>query len=76
MPDITRLLRLAADDSSPPDELAIGALYDEIRRLARSFMRSERRDHTLAPTALANEAYLRLFGHTKLTFDNGAAFFA
>ncbi len=76
MLDLTRLLRDLHGDSSPPDEIAINALYDEIRRLARSCMRRERGDHTLVPTALANEAYLRLFGATKPTFENREEFFA
>ncbi|HEX5051723.1 MAG TPA: ECF-type sigma factor [Planctomycetota bacterium] len=75
MPDLTRFLQLASTGASPPDEIAIGALYDEIRRLARSLMRHERPDHTLAPTALANEAYLRLFGASQPGFANGAEFF-
>lgn len=59
-----------------PDGTAIVALYDEIRRLARSLMRKERADHTLAPTALANEAYLRLFGSRAPTFANDGQFLA
>lgn len=74
MPDFTRLLRSAGLDGSDDDGIAIGALYDEVRRLARSLMRGERRDHTLAPTALANEAYLRLFGARQSSFANGAEF--
>jgi RNA polymerase sigma-70 factor, ECF subfamily len=46
------------------DESAAGKLlplvYNELHRLARSYMQRERRDHTLQPTALINEAYLRL----------------
>ena len=46
------------------DESAAGKLlplvYDELHRLAKSYMRRERLDHTLQPTALINEAYLRL----------------
>src|ERR1700761_5527519 len=46
------------------DELAAGKLlplvYNELHRLARSYMQRERSDHTLQPTALINEAYLRL----------------
>ena len=76
MPDLTRLLQGLDDTASPPDELTIGALYDEIRRLARACMRTERADHTLVPTALANEAYLRLFGGANPTFANRAEFFA
>ncbi|MBL9076140.1 MAG: RNA polymerase subunit sigma-70 [Planctomycetes bacterium] len=60
----------------PSDALTIGALYDEIRRLARSQMRRERPDHTLPPTALANEAYLRLFGSAPPNFTSGAEFLA
>jgi RNA polymerase sigma factor (TIGR02999 family) len=41
-------------------------VYDELRRLARSFMARERRDHTLQPTALVNEAYLRLVDQTRV----------
>jgi RNA polymerase sigma factor (TIGR02999 family) len=41
-------------------------VYDELRRLARGFMARERRDHTLQPTALVNEAYLRLVDQTRV----------
>jgi len=54
-----------------PDGITVAALYDEIRRLARGLMRGERNDHTLPPTALANEAYLRLFGRGAAAFANG-----
>jgi RNA polymerase sigma-70 factor (ECF subfamily) len=76
MPDLSHLLQHAPDDASLADALAIGAAYDEIRRLARSFMRNERADHTLAPTALANEAYLRLFGAEPQAFRDDGAFLA
>ncbi len=59
-----------------PDGTTVGALYDEIRRLAHSLMRNERRDHTLLPTALANEACLRLFGSTQSAFATGPEFLA
>jgi RNA polymerase sigma-70 factor, ECF subfamily len=74
MPDLTRYLQQAPD--ALPEGLTIGALYDEIRRLARGLMRKERQNHTLPPTALANEAYLRMFGGANQRFDNGAEFFA
>jgi RNA polymerase sigma-70 factor (ECF subfamily) len=49
------------------DESAAGKLlplvYNELHGLARSYMQRERSDHTLQPTALINEAYLRLAGH-------------
>lgn len=75
MADLTRLLHLADPANGSPDELAIASLYDEVRTLARGLMRRERPDHTLAPTALANEAWLRLFG-CEPTFANSGQFFA
>ncbi len=58
--DITALLEQAAGGNpSAPAEL-LEAIHSELRQLARSAMRKERRDHTLQPTALVNEAWLRL----------------
>jgi RNA polymerase sigma factor (TIGR02999 family) len=74
MSELTRLLHQLHGGEG--DDAAIAALYDEIRRLARAYMRGERADHTLVPTALANEAWMRLFGETDRRFDNGAEFFA
>src|SRR5687768_9492384 len=53
MPDLTRFLRATQDGTGTGDDGAAHALYDEIRRLARTFMRSERASHTLPPTAVA-----------------------
>lgn len=75
MSELTRLLQKA--EAGGVDEAgAIAGLYDEVRRLARSYMRGERADHTLVPTALANEAWLRLFGSDQQRFGSGAEFFA
>jgi RNA polymerase sigma factor (TIGR02999 family) len=49
-------------------------VYDELRRLAFYYMRQERTDHTLQPTALVHEAYLRLFEQEKGTFLNRTQF--
>ncbi len=78
MSDPNHLLQQSAIDGQPAvgDEPAVAAMYEEIRRLARGFMRSERDDHTLQPTALANEAWLRLFGTKTPTFDVDGAFLA
>ena len=58
----TELLRAwRAGDERALDDL-MPLLYDELRALARRAMSSERRDHTLQPTALVSEAYLRLVG--------------
>jgi RNA polymerase sigma factor (TIGR02999 family) len=48
----------------------------ELRRLAASYMRSERSGHTLQPTALVNEAYAKLFGGEQVDWQNRAHFFA
>lgn len=50
-------------------------IYDELRRAAQHYMRSERVDHTLQGTALVNEAFLRLSQRTSLPIDNRAHFF-
>jgi RNA polymerase sigma factor (TIGR02999 family) len=50
-------------------------VYDELRRLARSYLRRERPDHTLQATALVNEAYLRLVDQHAVTWQNRAHFF-
>ena len=50
-------------------------VYDELRRLAAHYMRRERAQHTLQPTALVNEAYLRLVG-MKISWQDRAHFFA
>ncbi len=62
------------------DHSALDALmplvYDELRRLARDYLRRERPDHTLQPTALVNEAYLRLVDQKRMRWQNRAHFFA
>ena len=51
-------------------------VYDELRRIAHRYVRRERGGHTLATTALVNEAYVRLAGFQKVTWQNRAHFFA
>jgi RNA polymerase sigma factor (TIGR02999 family) len=51
-------------------------VYDELRQLARRRLRGEHRDHTLAPTALVHEVFLRLVDHRRATWENRAQFFA
>ena len=72
MAGFTRLLQQFADGAVDADATAITALYEEVRRLARSFLRNERAGHTLVPTALANEAWLRLFGVALAPLHSGS----
>lgn len=50
-------------------------VYDELRRIARRYMRGERENHTLQSSALVNEAYLRLADHKNIDWQNRAHFF-
>jgi len=54
-------------ESGSLDELA-GRVYQELRGLAAAYMRGERAGHTLQPTALANEAYVRLVGDANVAW--------
>jgi RNA polymerase sigma-70 factor (ECF subfamily) len=64
---------------SQGDEEALGQLmplvYDELHRLAGAYLRRERREHTLQPTALINETYLKLIGQRHPNWKNRAQFF-
>jgi RNA polymerase sigma factor (TIGR02999 family) len=57
--EITGLLRIAGKDTSMADQLW-ELVYPELRKRAASLVRNERRDHTLSPTAVVNEAFVRL----------------
>jgi len=61
-------------DLAARDEL-MARLYRELRRLAAVYLRRERINHTLQPTALVNEAYMRLALQDRLTWTNRAQFF-
>jgi RNA polymerase sigma factor (TIGR02999 family) len=69
-------LLLAEMRAGRPDALArlLPLLYQELRRLAGRYMRDERRGHTLQPTALVHEAYLRLAGQDRANWQNRAQF--
>src|SRR5215469_1139808 len=73
---ITELLhQMRTGDESARAEL-ISVVYQTLHRIAESQLRKERPDHTLQPTALVNEAYLKLFGHSEVEFADRAHFFA
>ena len=60
--EVTRLLREWRDGKHEAIDQLMPLVYDDLRRLARHFMRRERPEHTLQATALVNEAYIRLTG--------------
>lgn len=68
------LIDWSAGDQSALDKL-MPLVYSELRRLASNYLRRERVDHTLQPTALVNEAYLRLVDQRSAKWQNRAQFF-
>lgn len=72
---VTRLLGRMGPDGGPTDEL-IEAVYGELRALARAWMAREPAGHTLPPTALVHEAYLRLVTDPDMKWENRRHFFA
>ena len=72
--DITATLgQLSAGDPRAVERL-LPVVYDEMRRLAAGYLKDERKDHTLQPTALAHEAFLRMVVQTDVTWQNRAHF--
>jgi RNA polymerase sigma factor (TIGR02999 family) len=49
-------------------------IYDELKRVAANYLRRERPDHTLQPTALVNEAYMKMIDITQVSWQNKAHF--
>src|SRR6516225_3582537 len=74
--EVSILLRAWSDgDQSALDRLT-PIVYEELRRLARRYMKQERAGHTLQTTSLVNEAYLRLVDYKRMRWQNRAHFFA
>jgi RNA polymerase sigma factor (TIGR02999 family) len=69
------LLAWSGGDASAFDRL-VPLIYRELRSLAQRYMKRERADHTLQPTALVNEAYLRLIDVNRIHWQNRAHFLA
>jgi RNA polymerase sigma factor (TIGR02999 family) len=73
--EITRLLLDWGGGDQAALEQLLPIVYQELRRLARHYMRGEREGHTLQTTALINEAYVRLVDHKNVRWQNRAHFF-
>jgi RNA polymerase sigma factor (TIGR02999 family) len=73
---ITALLVQLSEGNREVEDRLIPQIYDELRRVAVRYMRQERANHTLQPTALLNEAYLRLVQEPRPNWQSRAHFFA
>jgi RNA polymerase sigma factor (TIGR02999 family) len=72
--DVTVLLAELTSGSEEAASRLIPLVYHELRRLANLYMRRERGDHTLQPTALVHEAYLKLVNQRSVTWQSKAHF--
>jgi len=72
--DITALLHAWADGDEGALEQLLPLVETELRRLARGFLRRERQGHTLQPTALVNEAFLRILDARNLRWNDRSHF--
>ena len=73
--DVTALLLSWSDGDRDAPAKLMPLVYEELRRLARDHLRRERPDHTLQPTALVNEVYLRLIDQQRVSWQTRAQFF-
>ena len=73
--DITELIADVRKGNDGAADDLFRRVYRELRQLAGSYMRNERSDHTLQPTALVHEAYLRLIDQRNLPGESRAHFF-
>jgi len=74
--EVTVLLKaMTSGDENAPEKL-LPIIYNDLRRLAGAYLSNERKDHTLQPTALVHEAYIRLVDWENVSWQNRAHFFA
>ena len=74
--DVTGLLQKWGEGDRDVLNQLLPAVYDELHRMAARYLRHERPDHTFQPTALINEAYVRLVDQKNVKWENRAHFFA
>jgi RNA polymerase sigma factor (TIGR02999 family) len=73
--DVTRLLQQWRDGESTAFDALVPLVYQQLHTIARGYMHRERHDHTLQPTALVNEVYLRLLNQRKVTWFDRVHFY-
>ena len=73
--EITRMLIELTDGNQEVVNQILPHIYDELKRLASSYLRRERVNHTLQPTALVHEAYMKLIDQKRVQWQNRAHFF-
>jgi RNA polymerase sigma factor (TIGR02999 family) len=73
--EVTQLLQQWCDGRTDALDRLMPEIYAELRRLAASYMRRERPSHTLQPTALVNEAFLKLVDQRAVRWQSRAHFF-
>jgi RNA polymerase sigma-70 factor (ECF subfamily) len=73
--NVTELLKAWSDGNETARDDLLRAIYPDLRRRAGARMRRERPDHTLQPTALINEAYIRLVGQASADWEDREHFF-
>jgi RNA polymerase sigma factor (TIGR02999 family) len=74
--DVTRMLKEWGEGHPQALDKLMPLVYSELRRQAAGYLRKERSNHTLQPTALINEAYLKLIDQRDVKWQNRAHFFA
>ena len=72
---VTQLLLSWEGGNTAASEELLSVVYEELRHMARGYLGRERSDHTLQPTALVHEAYLRLVDHTQINWQSRAHFY-
>ncbi len=74
--DVTELLLAWSHGEESARSRLIDVLYGELRRVAQRHLRRERDDHSLSPTALVHETYLKLVDQNRVKWQNRAHFFS
>ena len=73
--EITRMLHEWNSGNPEVIDELLPLIYDELHKQAARYLRRERKNHTLQPTALINEAYLKLIDQREVNWQNRAHFF-